>query len=124
MPATFEAIHPVLGARDVAATARWYVDRLGFVLIFADGDPVRYAVLRRDAVELHLQWHDVETFAGADGDAPMYRIQVDDPDALYADLKGAGVLHAGSMLRDTAWGTREFGIYDPNRMGLAFYRLL
>ena len=92
-------------------------------LVFDDGGtPLRYAGVRRGAVEVHLQWHDVETFAGPDGDCPAYRFMVDDPDALFAEYRNAGVTNPGSTVRNTAWGTREFGVYDPNGMALSFYR--
>ncbi len=123
MGATFLVVHPVLGARDVPAAVAWYVGKLGFSLIFSDGaTPARYAGVRRDAVEIHLQWHDVESFAGPDGDCPAYRFRVDDPDALFAEYSAAGVTSPKSPVRNTAWGTREFGIYDPNGMSLSFYR--
>lgn len=123
MGADFLAVHPVLGARDVPATVAWYVGKLGFSLIFDDGGaPVRYAGVRRGAVEIHLQWHDVESFAGPDGDCPAYRFLVDDPDALFAEYRSAGVTNPGSPVRNTPWGTREFGVYDPNGMALSFYR--
>jgi catechol 2,3-dioxygenase-like lactoylglutathione lyase family enzyme len=106
----------------VTATAAWYVERLGFTLLFVDAEPARYAVLRRGDVEIHLQWHDVETFRASDGDAPAYRFLVDDPDALFAEVGPQDVLAPGAAVRDTPWGTREFGVYDPNGMALAFYR--
>ena len=53
--ATIRAIHPVLAARDVAASIRFY-QLLGFALSFQDDarEP-RYAAVHRDGVELHLQ---------------------------------------------------------------------
>jgi catechol 2,3-dioxygenase-like lactoylglutathione lyase family enzyme len=123
MAATFRQVHPVLGARDVPATVEWYVSKLGFSLAFDDGgDPTRYAGLRRDDVELHLQWHDVESFAASDGDCPAYRFYVNDPDALFVELQSKGVLRPDAAVRDTTWGTREFALYDPNGMALFFYR--
>lgn len=123
MGANFVVVHPVLGAHDVPATVAWYVDKLGFSRLFDDGGtPVRYAGVQRDGVEIHIQWHGVESFAGPDGDCPAYRFVVDDPDALFAEYSAKGV--AGAPVRDTPWGTREFGVYDPNGMALSFYRSL
>lgn len=123
MGANFVVVHPVLGAHDVAATVAWYVDKLGFSRLFDDGGaPVRYAGVQRDGVELHIQWHDVESFAGPDGDCPAYRFLVNDPDALFTEYNAKGV--TASPVRDTPWGTREFGVYDPNGMALSFYRSL
>lgn len=124
MPATFHAIHPVLGARDVPLAVAWYVERLGFTLMFNDADPIRYAGVRRDDVELHLQWQEDRYFPAEGEDAPAYRFLVDDPDALYAEFRASGALAATAHLRDTPWHTREFGAYDLNGNALMFYRSL
>jgi len=123
MGVNFLIVHPVLGARDVPAAVDWYVEKLGFDRAFDDGGtPVRYAGVRRGAIEIHLQWHDVESFAGPDGDCPAYRFRVDDPDALFSEYAAKGV--SIGPLRETPWDTREFGVYDPNGMALAFYKPL
>jgi uncharacterized glyoxalase superfamily protein PhnB len=124
MTATLKAVHPVLGARDVSATAQWYIDRLGFTRTFDDGgSPVRYAGIRRDSVELHLQWQDERYFPAPGEDSPAYRFHVDDPDAFHAECIQRG-LKPTAALRNTSWGTREWGVYDPNGHGLHFYRPL
>ncbi len=55
--ATFAQVQPILGTQDLAQAVRFYVERLGFTLAF--GDPsveVGYVGLRRDQVELHMQF--------------------------------------------------------------------
>jgi catechol 2,3-dioxygenase-like lactoylglutathione lyase family enzyme len=113
------AVHPVLNVRDVRRAARWY-SQLGFDPIFADNDErPTYGGIRRDDVELHLQWHSEQEWSdGLDGTA--YRFLVDDPDALRATF--AKDLIAAREVTDTAWGTREFGLYDPDGNALFFYR--
>jgi uncharacterized glyoxalase superfamily protein PhnB len=124
MRATIKAIQPVLGARDVPSAIAWYVERLGFTCTFNDGDtPIRYAGVARDGVELHLQWQDERYFPAPGEDAPAYRFRVDDPDAFLAECVQRGLKPTAS-LRDTPWGTREWGVYDPNGHGLHFYRPL
>lgn len=119
--ARLEAIHPVLGSSDVAASVAFYVTRLGFVLLGQDAPAhPKYAVIRRDGVVLHLQWADPTEWGG--GDRPMYRFLVPDVQALFDEFKDIGVFHAHTALRDTPWGTREFAFYDPDRNGLTFYR--
>ena len=49
---------------------------------------------------------------------------VDDPDALFAEFRTSGALHATAALRNTPWHTREFAVHDPNGHGLTFYRPL
>jgi catechol 2,3-dioxygenase-like lactoylglutathione lyase family enzyme len=51
--ALFSQVQPILGTRDLEKAVRFYVDRLGFVLAFGDDN---YVGLRRDGVELHMQF--------------------------------------------------------------------
>ena len=96
-------IQPILGARALAQAVRFYVDRLGFTLAFGDPSiPVNYVGLRRDGVELHMQFqyeHEMKP--------TRLRFVVDDPDALYEEYKAKDVLDDGTQLKDTSWGTRE-----------------
>ena len=115
------AVHPVLACRDVGGAVAFYA-RLGFRLVFQD-DPAapRYAAVRRDDVELHLQWQDGAAWVHP-GDRPVYRFTVDNPDALRAEYQTAGALVDSTPVRDTPWGTREFHLRDPDGNGLQFYR--
>ena len=116
----FKEIHVVLPCRDVRAAIEFYVDKLGFTLSFQDASDPGYAGVRRDAVELHLQWHDPQEWERVE--RPSLRFLVADVVALHDELKGKGVFHESTALRDTPWGTREFAFYDPNQNGLTFYR--
>jgi uncharacterized glyoxalase superfamily protein PhnB len=119
--ASFEAVIPVLPSQDVTASINFYVNRLGFTLRYQDApDMPRYAVLRRDAVVLHVQWHDAGDWGELD--RPMLRFVMSDVDALYEEYRDKGVFHARTALRDTDWGTREFAFFDPYQNGLTFYR--
>ena len=121
MPSVFEQVQPVLPARDVAAAIGFYVGRLGFELAFADStDAPTYAGLRRDGVEIHIQWHDPAEWERVE--RPMLRFVVGDPDALFDELRDRDVFHEGTALRYTEWGTREFAFYDLDGNGLTFYR--
>lgn len=113
------AVHPVVNVRDVQLSMRWY-QRLGFEAAFADNEvEPRYGGIRRDGVEVHLQWHSAqEWIEGLGGN--VYRFLVDDPDSLFAEFPDD--LVRGREVQDTAWGTREFGLYDPDGNALFFYR--
>ncbi|WP_419935749.1 VOC family protein [Candidatus Palauibacter sp.] len=117
----FEAVQPVLPSRDVAAAIGFYVGRLGFQLAFADSirDP-GYAGVRRDGIELHLQWHDAEEWSRVE--RPMLRFVVPDVEGLFEEYREQGVFHERTALRRTVWGTREFAFYDLDMNGLTFYR--
>ena len=116
----FKGVHPVLPVQDVRAAARFYCEKLGFSPLFADSDDdPRYAGVGRDGVEIHLQWHDPAEWASVD--RPQLRFLVEDVDGVYAEFKSAGAIPEGKVVRDTAWGTREFAFFDPDKNGLAFY---
>lgn len=112
-------VQPVLAVRSVDVAIAFYAGRLGFRLMFHAPAHPAYAVLRRDGAELHLQWHDPAEWSR--GDRPMLRFLVTDIESLHAEYRDADVFHAGTALRDTAWGTREFAFYDPDGNGLTFY---
>ena len=77
--------------------------------------------MRRDGVEFHLQWQDESAWAHP-GDRPTYRFLVDDVDGLFEEfVRGDSRLDRTEVM-DTAWGTREFHVRDPDRNGLQFYR--
>lgn len=118
-----QAVHPVLPARNVSEALAYYTERLGFQFGFQDTAAApRYAGVRRDKVELHLQFQFAEDFdSGRAGQASL-RIVVDDPDSLFQEWKDRDVYHAHTRVRNTAWGTREFGFFDLNGNGLTFYR--
>ena len=122
MRARLESVQPVLMSRDVTASARFYVERLGFSLAFQDApsDP-KYAGVRRDGVELHLQWHDAAEWQYPN-DRPTYRFVVQGVDGLFEEFRTGGALPPAAAVRDTPWGTREFHVHDPDRNGLQFYR--
>jgi catechol 2,3-dioxygenase-like lactoylglutathione lyase family enzyme len=113
----------VLGASDVRASIRFY-ESLGFGLIFTDSaaDP-KYAAVRRDGVELHLQWHADARWDGT-SDRPTYRFVVPQVDELSAEFDRRRSDLDRTKVRDTPWGTREFHVRDPDGNGLHFYRAL
>ncbi len=118
--AKFAQVQPILGTRDINKAIQFYVERLGFTLAFRHGEaPIEYIGLRRDGVELHMQFqyeHEMGTI--------RLRFAVDDPDALYEEYSGKEVFYEGTRLQNTPWGTREFALYDLDRNALTFYRQL
>lgn len=128
MGARLLAIHPVLGAKDVSQSLRFY-RLLGFDPAFVDSaNEPRYAVVRRDDQELHLQWADPLQWAYPT-DRAACRFHVQDVDAAYEEFVASGAATAetadGSPWArpgDTPWGTREFHLRDPAGNSLQFYR--
>ena len=115
----FKEVHPVLPSRNVGEAVVYYVERLGFRLLFQDAEDPRYAGVRRDSVELHIQWHDPLEWERVE--RPMLRFLVEDVDGLFSEYETKSVFHQGTALRDTEWGTREFAFFDPDMNGLTFY---
>lgn len=115
------ALNPVLPVRNVSKSVEFY-QKLGFELLFQDDlQKPRYAGLKRDDIELHVQWHDPEGFV-KNVDRINLRIVVENIETLFTEFEPSGVFHKQTALRDTAWGTREFAFYDPDGNGLTFYR--
>ena len=118
-------VNPILPVPDIEAAVRFYTDKLGFRVSFRDcSAPDKYVGVRRDGVELHLQYQH-------DEDMPkpgtlMIRVVVDDPDELFREYEThgvfQGVLNNRARLEDKPWGTREFAFCDLNGHGLTFYR--
>lgn len=114
---------PVLLVKDVAATAEYYEDRLGFKTNFLWGDPADYGIIERDNFSIHL----LRTQPGAGRSnrselaqqaSDMY-IFVADVDALYAELvkRSADVL---APPQTWPYQMREFVLRDINGYYLAF----
>ena len=109
----------MLPSQNVQSSIEFYVRRLGFTLAFQDVESPKYAGVRRDDVELHLQWHDPSEWSRIE--RPMLRFEVSDVDGLFEELQTKEVFHQNTAMRTTPWGTREFAFFDPDKNGLTFY---
>jgi uncharacterized glyoxalase superfamily protein PhnB len=114
-------VNPVIPVHDMKATLKFYQDGLGFKKVFDDasdsGSPVSYAGVRRGGVCLHLQ----EMVPGEEPTMPLIRIRVENIEPLYNEYKAQGLIGPGCELESKPWGSRDFGIFDPNGAALVFY---
>jgi catechol 2,3-dioxygenase-like lactoylglutathione lyase family enzyme len=97
---------------DLAGSIRFYVDILGFELVFEYGD--FYAGLRVGAQMIHLkrvERPDPSITYVADGDHLHLYLETDDVAAFAAVIEAQGVALSRSV-HDTPWGTREFVLLD------------
>ena len=119
---TLHQIHPVLPVQNVLAALFFYTQKLGFEIAFADDpkDP-KYAGIKRDHVEIHLQCRDDKDW-DFNVDRPMLRIVTQYVDSLYEELKDKEVFHPETVVVNTDWQTREFAFYDLYKNGLTFYQ--
>ena len=108
----------VIPSRDVDATARYYIEVLGFreASFFRDGDgPAYFAILDFGEVTLAIQT--LTDFSPHEGTVAY--IYVDDADALARRIEGAGgrLRHAP---HETFYGMLEFDLTDPEGHVIAF----
>jgi hypothetical protein len=115
METKFIRIYPILSSADVARDLDWWQEKTGFQKFFDDaggiGEP-RYACIGRQGIYLHLQWH-----AGNESDpvnASAIRIEVENVRPLFEEFVNRGTVTPDRFRERTAWGTNEFGFYDPN----------
>lgn len=101
---------PVLPSADLERDIAWYKEKLGFELYFSDK---MYAVLYRENICLHLQWHadtpDAPLLGGS-----VIRIYVKNIKPLFDELVERGTVTQDSLKFKTPWQTNEFGFYDLN----------
>ncbi len=130
----FEFANPALPVRDMSAAVACYRDQFGFTIRHQGSG---FAVLLRDDTVVHLwessdlTWEQRDSIerpvrSGAESflaGTASCRIQVDAVDALYAELRAAGVLHQVSVdgVGDTDFGTREFATLDVDGNLITFY---
>jgi uncharacterized glyoxalase superfamily protein PhnB len=109
----FQGSIPILSVKDVAASIRYYVDRLGFKKHWEWGDPPTFAAVTRDAVEIYL-CKDKQGHPGT-----WVYVAVEDVDALYAEL-----LASGAEIRqpptNLPWHMRELNVADLDGHRLRF----
>ena len=122
---------PALPVRDVAAAVGHYAERFGFEPLHQDES---FAAIERDGARLHLWRAGDDRWRGRGGDpvrsgaesflagTASCRIEVDDVDALFEELRP--VLHPGSRdgVRETGFGTREFAALDRDGNLIEFFR--
>ena len=124
---------PVLAVRDLERAVAFYADQLGFAARHREGG---FAIVRRDAAELHLThlndegWRGRADFAerpvvsGAESFLPgtgACRVRVEGVDALFAEYQAKGLLRPRACVRDQWWGDRDFPLVDRDGNLLTFF---
>ncbi len=104
-----------------AETKAFYIDQLGFELVFENEF---YVLLtgHGDQISFLLPEHPTQApiFQPAFGGRGVYlTVDVEDVDAEYARVKSRGVPMEVD-LRDEPWGDRHFAVVDPNGVGIDF----
>lgn len=102
---------PVLPSADIERDVEWYQRQTGFDPVYADK---MYAVIRRDNIYLHLQWH-----ADTDDDpllgGSVTRLCVKNIQPIFHEFVQRGTVAPGKFFANTPWETNEFGFFDLNK---------
>ncbi|QUJ77146.1 VOC family protein [Sulfitobacter albidus] len=113
-----KAAVPILRSLDEAQTRAFYIDFLGFEILFEhrfDGDAPLYLGLRQGACELHLSEHFGDAVPGAG-----LRIEVADVAAYCTELNAKSYTFARPGVQVQEWGWDEMMIKDPSGNRLVF----
>ena len=103
-------IIPVLPSADIKRDVAWYKAKTGFECIFSDD---KYAILRRDYICLHLQWH-ANTANDPLLGGSVVRLQGSNIKVLFEEFVKRGAVPPHKFDVNTPWGTNEFGFFDLN----------
>ena len=111
METEFLSMIPVLPSSDIAKDIQWYKEQTGFKEYYSDK---MYAVLYRDNLCIHLQWHaDTESDPLLGGS--VIRIYVKNIKPLFDEFVQRGTVSKDSFKSNTPWKTNEFGFFDLNK---------
>lgn len=111
MKSTLRHIIPVLPSADVRRDAQWYADYVGFRTIWQDE---MYAVIQKEELEIHLQWHANTQEDPLLGGA-VIKIFVNDIHTTFTEFLKRGTITPEKLRLNTPWKTHEFGFFDLNK---------
>lgn len=111
MKTVIRSIIPVLPSADIARDTAWYNQKLGLETMHADN---MYAVLYRENIVIHLQWH-ADTADDPLLGGSVIRIDVKNIRPIFEELVQRGTVGANDLRANTPWQTNEFGFFDLNK---------
>jgi catechol 2,3-dioxygenase-like lactoylglutathione lyase family enzyme len=104
-------VSPVLPSQDIERDLQWYEKYLGFKTLHKDA---MYAVMRRENICIHLQWHaDTEDDPLLGGS--VIKIFVKNLLPIFNEFVERGTVKKERLRLNTPWGTNEFGFHDLNK---------
>jgi catechol 2,3-dioxygenase-like lactoylglutathione lyase family enzyme len=122
---TLLAAVPILFVRDVATSAAFYQEKLGFEIDFLHGKPPFYGSISRDRARLHLRFVHETNFvelATREGGLILTTIETTDVKALFQEYEARGVDFAQRLTRQ-AWGGLDFYVRDPDGNVISFVQM-
>lgn len=105
----FGRIAATIPVSDMPRALAFYTEVLGMTKTFENGTPTGFAILKRDAAELHLTLSKTHQAT----DRNLAHLLVADATRLHDHLVGHGV-HILKGLRDADYGLRNFVFADPD----------
>ena len=116
MAVAFQGITPVLPSQDIQRDIQWYNEFVGFTVQSYDD---MYAVLNREDLYIHLQWHaDTEDDPLLGGS--VIKIFVENIKPVFEEFIKRGTVTENKLRLNTPWMTNEFGFYDLNKNAIFF----
>lgn len=103
---------PVIETSDVPGTLKYYIEVLGFAEHFAYGEPMVYAGVQRNGVQIYITRN--EGLAAKTLEIhPEIFLWVDEVDSVFAAHKSRGAKIV-EEISDRPWDARQYVIEDPN----------
>ena len=116
MSTKFLTITPVLPSSDISRDVTWYEKKTGFKVLFFDE---MYAVLHRENLFIHLQWH-ADTKNDPLLGGSVIKVFVQNIKPLFEEFVEVGLVQRDKLHLNTPWHTNEFGFFDLNNNAIFF----
>ena len=118
---------PILFVRNVADAARFYGEKLGFIVDFLHGNPPFYGAVSRDGACLHLRLVHRPNFAdlaGHETSLILVTIETRNVKALFEAFSAQDIDFAQRLVTQP-WGGTDFHVRDPDGNVISFvqYRM-
>ena len=116
------AAEPQLFVADIAASCRFYMEKLGFAVAFTYGEPAFYGQVFRDGARLNLRQMDepaIRPELRAREQLLAATIVLDDAGPLFREFEAAGVRFEQTP-KTEPWGAETFVVADPDGNLLLF----
>jgi uncharacterized glyoxalase superfamily protein PhnB len=116
---------PQLFVADIKASCDFFIQRLGFAIVFVYGEPPFYAQVRRDGARLNLRCVDEPVVDGPLREredllsASMTVATAEEIKQLFLEFQSAGAAFH-QTLKAKPWGARDFVVKDPDGNLLSF----
>ena len=123
--ATIVGAEPQLLVTDIKQSCEFFLEKLGFALVFSYGKPPYYAQVRRDAACLNLRCVERPLIGALGRDreellsVSMTVSTAEEIKLLFLEFQSAGVAFH-QKLKKQPWGARNFVIKDPDGNLLLF----